>query len=283
MSHQSQETPRISLIIPAWNEAELLPRLLDSVEIARQRFAGGAGRIEVVVADNDSTDETAEIATQRGYRVVTVQKRCIAAARNGGAAAASGELLAFCDADFRIHPETFNFISEVMGMTGVVGGGTGITMERWSWGIRATLLLILPPLLLFGVDGGIWFCRRSDFEEIGGYDESIRAGEDVMFLLNLKRLGRSRKPRQKLVNRISARKLNKTPPFVVNSARKFDKHGEWHMIRDVLRNLPRLFFHRQKVDEFIDRYWYRDRVQDVEPNDQRDSSDHSMPSVTPAD
>ena len=46
--------PLISLIIPAWNEAELLPRLLQSVEVARARFDGGSGRVEVIVADNGS-------------------------------------------------------------------------------------------------------------------------------------------------------------------------------------------------------------------------------------
>ena len=38
-----------------------------------------------------------------------VPKRLIAAARNGGAAAAQGNLVAFADAHFRLHPETFNY------------------------------------------------------------------------------------------------------------------------------------------------------------------------------
>ncbi len=51
---------RISLVIPAWNEERYLPRLLDSVDAARARYRGGADRIEVIVADNASTDRTAD-------------------------------------------------------------------------------------------------------------------------------------------------------------------------------------------------------------------------------
>ena len=132
----TQTVPVISLVIPAWNEAELLPRLLDSVDAARGRFEGGSDRVEVIVADNGSTDRTAEISRSRGCVVAPVEKRCIAAARNGGAAVARGELLAFSDADLRLHPETFNYIANVMNRPGFVGGGTGLVMERWSLGIR---------------------------------------------------------------------------------------------------------------------------------------------------
>jgi glycosyltransferase involved in cell wall biosynthesis len=78
--------PSISLVIPAYNEAELLPRLLGTVERARSRYRSGSSAVEVIVADNASTDGTGELARSRGCRVVRVEKRCIGAARNGGAA-----------------------------------------------------------------------------------------------------------------------------------------------------------------------------------------------------
>ena len=89
-------TPRLSLVIPAWNEAALLPRLLASVATARTRWIQSgrdANAIEVIVADNGSTDATATIAREAGCIVVPVEKRVIAASRNGGAAAAHGEIL----------------------------------------------------------------------------------------------------------------------------------------------------------------------------------------------
>ena len=124
---------KFSLIIPAYNEQALLPRLLDSVDVARSRYrGGGADAIEVIVADNDSSDQTAEIARARGCRVAKVTKRVIAAVRNGGAAVARGEILTFVDADSCIHPATFNAIEKAVESGKIVAGATGVRLERWS-------------------------------------------------------------------------------------------------------------------------------------------------------
>ena len=114
----------LSLIIPAWNEELLLPALLDSVDIARHATDPDAGAIEVIVADNASTDKTAAIAAARGCRVVLVEKRVIGAVRNAGAAAARGGTLAFIDADSRIDPGTFSVIRETLASPMVVAGAT---------------------------------------------------------------------------------------------------------------------------------------------------------------
>src|SRR5438045_7390866 len=105
---------RQTLVIPAHNEEALLPRLLDTVDIARARYSFGAGAIEVIVADNASTDRTAEIAAARGCRVVSVAQRAIAAARNGAAACAQSPILAFVEADMQIHSGTFHAIERAL-------------------------------------------------------------------------------------------------------------------------------------------------------------------------
>jgi glycosyltransferase involved in cell wall biosynthesis len=250
----------ISLVIPAFNEAAYLPRLLDTVDAARENYRHGADRIEVIVADNSSTDDTSDIGWARGCRVEQVEKRLIAASRNGGAAVATGEIVAFADADFRVHPETFNFIDSVVAQPGYIGGATGLEMERWSLGIAATWYMILPPLWMLSMDGGVWFCRRSDFQEVGGYDETLHFAEDVAFLWRLKRLGSRRRPREKLATRFTARKLGLEPAFVLNSCRKWDKHGDWHMIFDVFRAGFYSAFSRRRLIEYARQYWYEDRV-----------------------
>src|SRR5260370_32506721 len=95
---------KFSVIIPAYNEAEYLPRLLDSIEVARSNYSGGPEAVEVIVADNCSTDLTAEVAAARGARVVTVATRRIAAARNGGAYTAQGGGVCFLDCDPALPP-----------------------------------------------------------------------------------------------------------------------------------------------------------------------------------
>ena len=77
---------RFSLIIPAHNEQDYLPALLDTVEIARLHYKGGSNLIEVIVVNNASIDRTAEIASARGCLLVHEEKRVIAAVRNAGAA-----------------------------------------------------------------------------------------------------------------------------------------------------------------------------------------------------
>ena len=61
--------PKTSLVMPASNEAAYLPRLLDTIDAVRKLYRHGFGRIEVIVADNESTDETPQIAAARGCHV----------------------------------------------------------------------------------------------------------------------------------------------------------------------------------------------------------------------
>ena len=263
--------PRMSLIIPAWNEQAYLPRLLDTVDAARACYHGGPDAVEVIVADNDSTDRTAEIARERGCHVAYVERRRIACARNGGAAMARGEILCFVDADFRIHPETFNAIDDAMRTGRYVGGATGMRVERMSLGIASTLFAILPLLWLTGLDAGVWFTERRAYDEVGGYNEELPVSEDVRFLWAIQRAGRRRRPRQRLVRLSSWRSFWRTltpPPAqvaesievcgvrAVLSTRKFDKHGDWHFLLGLL-SLPVLVL-RGRLGKYIRQYWYED-------------------------
>jgi len=241
--------PRISVVIPAYNEEKYLPRLLASIAVARARYRKGADALEVVVADNASTDGTAEVARVRGCRVAPVSKRVIAAARNGGARAAGGEILAFLDADMQIHPESFNAIEASLSDGTVIGGATGVTMERWSLGIGMIYLMMVPIVKIFGIDTGVVFCRREDFEAVGGYNEERRVAEDVQFLLGLKRLGRGRGQRFERIRGVKA----------IASTRKFDRHGDWHYFTGMFGMAFALFFSRPKLDRWIQTYWYEDR------------------------
>ena len=88
---------RLSVVIPAWNRAHLVCDAINSALDQRP------GEVEVVVVDDASTDDTAELVT-RTYgdrvRLLRLANRAGAgAARNAGAALASGEFLAFLDSD----------------------------------------------------------------------------------------------------------------------------------------------------------------------------------------
>jgi glycosyltransferase involved in cell wall biosynthesis len=242
-------TPDISLVIPAWNEAARLPVLLASVDAARAAYAGGPAAIEVIVADNGSTDATAAIAEAAGARVAPVAERCIAAARNGGAAMARAPILAFVDADSRVHPDVFNAIAKAMADPRTLGGASRVTMERWSTGIAVTFALMLPMVWFTGFDTGMVFWRRADFETLGGYDTRRLLAEDVEYLWRLRKLGRTRG--QKLVRLRGVK--------TVTSTRKFDAHGDWHYLTLMPKVGWQLLRDHRRTEEFAKKYWYEGR------------------------
>lgn len=237
---------KFSVVIPAYNEEQYLPRLLESIEVARSNYSGGPAEIEVIVADNDSSDGTAEIAAAHGARVVTVQKRRIAAARNGGGKAALGEIVCFIDGDSAVHPQTFNAIDKAISSGRYVGGSTGLTLERKSFGLLVTYCLGAPLVLLTGMDSGVVFCRREDFEAVGGYDETRLYAEDLVFLMALRRLGKTRGQRLTRLPKVRA----------LGCTRKFDQFGDWHyfwMLGHAIKSLITRNWHDEKL---ANRYWY---------------------------
>jgi len=179
----------ISFIVPAYNEERYLAATLASIHAAA-REAGEP--CEIVVANDSSTDATPAIAREAGARVVEVAKRQIAATRNAGARASTGELLVFVDADTHVHAA---LVAEALAAlrSGAVGGGARVTFHQAvpAW-VRIAMALFTP--LYFGL--GRWaagcfvFCTRAAFEAAGGFDEGTYAGEEIHFSRALKRLGR---------------------------------------------------------------------------------------------
>ena len=101
------------------------------------------------------------------------------------------------------------------------------------------------------MDAGVVFCRRADFRRIGGYNDERLFAEDVEFLFALRRFGKERSPRQRLVRLHGARTLA--------SNRKFDKHGQWHFLTSSLRHSVLIFLRPEVTEAFAREYWYEDR------------------------
>ena len=85
--------PLVSVIVPVHNGARFLAAALDSV--AAQDY----GSMEILVVDDGSSDNSAEIAASYRVRLLQQPNRGVAEARNAGVAESSGELLAFLDQD----------------------------------------------------------------------------------------------------------------------------------------------------------------------------------------
>lgn len=232
--------PRISLIVPAHNEAAFLPSCLEAARQAAERVDAG---VEIIVVLNRCTDDTEEIARQHGCVMVREDAKNLSVIRNAGAAVARGEILVTCDADSRMHPDSFLEILDRLDSGKYVGGGAVIFPERWSLGIIASGISILPYLAFSGVSFGLFWCRKEDFDEIGGFDARFVSVEDIDFARRLKAFGRKS-------GRVWGT-LIRSP--LVTSCRKFDQFGDWYIFRNP--SFVRKVF-RGNDRRAADQFWY---------------------------
>ena len=151
---------------------------------------------EIVVADNGSTDGTVEAARSwvehcANLRVVDASARAgPAAARNIGAQAAAGELLAFCDADDVVRPDWLGSIARCLAEADVVGGEFDMASLNGGWpAVPAPPATWQMGFLPAGLSSNLGV-RRSAFEEAGGFSEDLRVGEDVDLCWRLQLAGR---------------------------------------------------------------------------------------------
>jgi glycosyltransferase involved in cell wall biosynthesis len=193
----------VSFIIPAHNEEQLLGRTLSAIAAVVRSLPEP---VEVIVVDDASSDRTAAIASAYQARVVSVQCRHIAAARNAGARAASGGMLLFVDADTVVNGAAVGAAIAAM-RAGAVGGGSAFSFDG-----RVPLyarVLVAMALLVFRAArlaaGCFLFCTRRAFDAVGGFDETVYAAEEAVMSRALGRRGRFVILRESVVT--SGRKL----------------------------------------------------------------------------
>jgi glycosyltransferase involved in cell wall biosynthesis len=224
----------ISFIVPAYNEEAELPGTLRAIHCAALGY-----EYEIVLVNDGSTDATAAIGQQFGARVISIERRQIAAARNAGAKAARGDILIFVDADTHIGPEHVRGAMEALG-NGFAGGGSRLDFdgEIPLWG---KVVFQLFSILYFGLNlgaGAFLFTTRENFFAVGGFDEIYFAGEEVFFTVALKRLGKFT--------------LLREP--AITSGRKLRMYSGWKVLWglfSVLFGGPRGVMSRKKLD-----MWY---------------------------
>jgi glycosyltransferase involved in cell wall biosynthesis len=209
----------LSFIVPAYNEELELPGTLRAIhEAAKSR------EHEIVVVDDASNDATAEIARNAGAKVVSINRRQIAAARNAGGRAANGDILFFVDADTQINEKHVNGAIAAL-EEGCSGGGARVAIRDrvplWAQ-ISVGFFCLVYFALNLGA-GAFLFTTRNNFETVGGFDETLFIGEEVYFSLALRKLGRFKILSEPIVT--SGRKLR------LYSAAQIFKHSMRVLLR----------------------------------------------------
>ena len=179
----------ISVVIPVRNGAPHLRRCLSSIKANLTP----ADRVEIVVVDNGSSDESAEIARGSGARVISLPDLKVGACRNAGAAAAGGGILAFIDADNEIAPGWLQtcvraFQEQQLGAAGYLYR----TPDDATWVQRIYDTLRARTTERRDVEwlaAGNLAVRRTVFEQIGGFDEQLEACEDVQLCQAVRQAG----------------------------------------------------------------------------------------------
>ncbi len=178
----------LSFIVPAYNEERVLGSTLDAI---RQAAAATGVPYELIVVDDASTDQTSAVAASRGATIIRVAHRQIAAARNAGASAATGDILFFVDADTAISAAILRSAIEAV-RDGAVGGGAAVAFDG-PVPLYARLLLRLL-VLSFRMNrlaaGCFVFCTRVAFLTVGGFNEAYYCAEEVVLSRALGRQGR---------------------------------------------------------------------------------------------
>jgi glycosyltransferase involved in cell wall biosynthesis len=166
------------VIIPAYNEARYIADTLRALA----RVAAPAPA-EIIVVDNGSTDDTVALAGQAGARVLVRPGVSVAALRNAGRAEASGDVLAFLDADCIPSPDWLHWAIASMQDGGPSVTGSRVALpENGSWVERAWFSV--PPQgrrHVPYINSGNLVVTRGVFDRVGGFDETLISGEDSDF------------------------------------------------------------------------------------------------------
>jgi GT2 family glycosyltransferase len=184
---------RLSVVVPAHNAAGFFPRTLQALLDSSLR------NCEIVVVDDHSTDETTEIASGLGVRVVPHNGApCPGLARNTGVAATSGDIIAFIDADVLVNPQTLEQLRDAFLLRPEIAAVFGAYDDSpEDPGLVSQFKNLFhhfvhhqgsPDASTFWAGCGA--VRRSAFEALGGFREhSLACVEDIDLGQRMKSVG----------------------------------------------------------------------------------------------
>jgi glycosyltransferase involved in cell wall biosynthesis len=236
----NKHNPEFSVIIPARNEEEMLPRCLKHIQLAAQVANTSP---EIVVVLNRCDDQTEAIAKSFGCLCISNEAKNLSILRNSGVEASSGKIVMTIDADSFVSSNIFIEARTLLEKRNYVAGGVWILPERWSLGIAVSFFGLLPFLLYWRVSCGVFYCYRATFDAVGGFNPNFFSAEDVDFAKRLRAFGKARGQKFRMFSRA----------YITTSCRKFDRFGDWYFIKNIFKMLKLL---KGQRSQDADQLWY---------------------------
>ena len=174
--------PRVSVVVCAYNSEDTLRSCFDGLrELDYPDY-------EVIVVNDGSTDATDDIVREYGFRLISTENRGLSSARNSGLEAATGEIVAYMDADARPDPHWLCHLATAFTRSSHAGIGgpnippadDGATAECVANAPGGPIHVLLSDEIAEHIPGCNMAFWKSSLEAIGGFDPRFRiAGDDV--------------------------------------------------------------------------------------------------------
>lgn len=184
---------KVSVVIPAYNEEKYIGKTLAAVNaLEKDNF-----EVEVLIIDGGSTDKTAEIAEQYGARVKHEPHKGIGFARQHGLKHATGEIVAFTDADTIIPKDWLKKHINALFQDDVVCSFGTFRVDSGSFPYYQITNFLQPWRILLFSKFGIYYangqniaCKKDKAMAVGGFDEKLELLEDADFVMRMSKIGR---------------------------------------------------------------------------------------------
>lgn len=169
--------PKISVIIPAYNEEKYILKTLKSVKA--QSFKD----FESIVVANNCTDNTVKVSNGKCDLVIETKRRGQSLAMNIGARKAKGEIFVFLDADTEISANTFERISRVYRKRDYVAVmRTKPDVKEFSFLAVYFFKNLAHKTKLWKGHSGVTICSKKTFNKVGGFDEKLKIRKHSKFI-----------------------------------------------------------------------------------------------------
>lgn len=183
--------PRISVVIPAYNEEKYLSYALSSLQKQTLRD------FELIVVDNNSTDKTKDIAAHFHAKIITEDHQGYVYALSRGLREATGDVIAVMDADTKAFPSWLATIQKafadkhVVAATGAIKTSETFSLANFCIDTLYSLFLLINFLIGKPHLSGFNFAvRRNVLEKAGGMNERFTMSPDVDLGLRMKQYGK---------------------------------------------------------------------------------------------